>query len=208
MKTAAATPPAPSSPAPSSRPPTGLDRGGAARPPAPREHTFRTVLAERGGAVQTRPAWVEAPSSDQAAAHPRALRGRSHDSSEREPPEPREAPRPRPPDAPREPGPGSFAPSAPGQIPRAEAIAGALVEPATLAAVAERVLRSLRVGTDPQGRSLVQLDVAEGSLAGCRIQLLRVGGGVAVEVRDEAGAPDAREQVVVDALRRRGIEVV
>jgi hypothetical protein len=74
--------------------------------------------------------------------------------------------------------------------------------------VAERVLRSLRVGTDAQGRSLVQLDVAEGPLAGCQVQLRRVAGGVAVEVRDHAGAPDAREDVVVEALRRRGIEVV
>ena len=82
------------------------------------------------------------------------------------------------------------------------------VDPAAVAAVAERVLRSLRVGADAQGRSLVQLDFAVGALAGCRIELRRVGCGVEVQVRDEGGAVDPRERDVVEALRRRGIDVV
>lgn len=194
--------------APAKPPSSPGERRAGARGLAQKDHTFRAVLAERGGVPETRVTREDAPVHATGLPPSRGRRGRSDDPPEREPPEPRTVQRPLPADALREPGPASFGAPAPGVTALPLTGGGAVAEPAVLAAVAERVLRSLRVGTDAQGRSLVQLEVAEGPLAGCRVQLRRVAGGVAVEVRDHAGAPDAREDVVIEALRRRGIEVV
>jgi hypothetical protein len=110
------------------------------------------------------------------------------------------------PGAMREPGPACFGGPGVPSIPVPEA--SAFVSAVEVAALAEQVLRSLRVGTDGHGRSLVLLDFASGALAGCQVELRRVAGGVSVAVRGERGAADPRERDVVAALRRRGVEVV
>jgi len=207
VKTSGPTPPAS---APTAKPPRGgAERAAPGHRPLPKEHGFRAILAESralGPALPpaTAPA---APAGGGPVEAPRPRRESPAEPPERDP-EHHLAFLRLPEGALREPGPASFGAAATGPVPLPPTAGVAAIDPAALVAVAERVLRSLRVGTDAQGRSLVQLDVADGPLGGCRVELRRVAGGVAVEVRDPAGAPDPRELLVVDALRRRGIEVV
>ncbi len=202
--------PTPSASAPTAKPPRGgAERAAPGHRPPPKAHGFRAILAEsRGiGPSPHPPAAAAASPGAGPVEAPRPRRGSPDEPPERDP-EPRLPPQRLPEGALREPGPASFGASAASPVPLPSSVGAAAIDPAALVAVAERVLRSLRVGTDAQGRSLVQLDVADGPLGGCRVELRRVAGGVAVEVRDPAGAPDPRELIVVDALRRRGIEVV
>jgi hypothetical protein len=196
LKAPAATPPAEAT----------CSKGPVLKAALPKGAAFRAILAERTGLAEppaTSPATV-APGP----VGPARTRTRPDEPpAERDrDPEPRAAARTFF-EGLREPGPASFGPPPAAAAPVSTA-PGAVADPTALAAVAERVLRSLRVGTDAQGRSLVQLDLADGPLAGCRVELRRVSGGVTVDVRDGNGAADARESLVVEALRRRGIEVV
>lgn len=192
----------------------GAGRPGTAGPkgalPAGHGQGFRAVLAAaegtRGGASGPLPAEppVAGATRPARARDPRSGEER-RDPDDASPPPPRLPPL----DALREPGAASFggpAPSPSASSPPAPVASSA--DPVALAAVAERVLRSLRVGTDAQGRSLVLLEVGTGAFAGCRVELRRVGAGVVVEVRGQDGAPDARARALVEALQRRGIEVL
>ncbi|MBI2897497.1 MAG: hypothetical protein HYY06_28320 [Deltaproteobacteria bacterium] len=81
-------------------------------------------------------------------------------------------------------------------------------DPRALAEIAEKVLRSLRVGADGSGRRVVQLEIGAGALAGAWIELSREEDGVRLRMRGAAGQEHPELVALEAALRARGIPML
>jgi hypothetical protein len=77
-----------------------------------------------------------------------------------------------------------------------------------LVAIAEKIVRTLRVGSDASGQPLVILELGAGRFAGARIELRRESGGVRIRMRTGRGTDDAHLEELERALRARGIPIV
>lgn len=81
-------------------------------------------------------------------------------------------------------------------------------DPRTITEIAEKVLRTLRVGADAFGRRVVQLQIGAGALAGAWIELRRESGGVRLQMREATGRDHPDLGALETALRARGIQML
>lgn len=81
-------------------------------------------------------------------------------------------------------------------------------DPRTITEIAEKVLRTLRVGADASGRRVVQLQIGAGALAGVWIELRRESGGVRLQMREATGRDHPDLAALEAALRARGIQTL